>query len=71
MTGDKIDCIMNAVRKYGSALTNSEILNLISRIKFEEWYAINAFNYAENPIGSCECELQWAAWKAAQTMGVK
>ena len=34
------------------------------RREFEEWYAINAFDYAANPIGSRECGLQWGAWQA-------
>ena len=36
-----------------------------TRATFEQWYAENAFDYARNPIGSRECGLQWAAWRAA------
>lgn len=35
------------------------------RKRFEHWYACNAFDYAANPVGSRECGLQWAAWRAA------
>ena len=33
------------------------------RKQFEEWYSVNAFDYAANPIGSRDCDLQWRAWK--------
>ncbi len=35
-----------------------------SRIAFEQWYTVNAFNYASNPLGSRDCSLQWIAWHA-------
>lgn len=35
------------------------------RKKFEQWYAENCFDFKENPIGSRQCDLQWAAWRAA------
>jgi hypothetical protein len=36
-----------------------------SRQAFEDWYAVNAFDYEKNPIGSSQCSLQWKAWQAA------
>lgn len=38
---------------------------MTDREKFEEWYAVNAFDYVSSPIGSRECDLQWKAWEAA------
>ena len=35
------------------------------REAFEAWYAVNAFDYGANPIGSRDCGLQWRAWQAA------
>jgi len=35
------------------------------RARFEHWYATHAFNYSRDPIGSCDCSLQWEAWQAA------
>jgi hypothetical protein len=35
------------------------------RARFEDWYVMNAFDYARDPLGSQRCSLQWAAWKAA------
>ncbi len=32
---------------------------------FERWYVVNAFDYANNPLGSRDCALQWAAWHGA------
>ena len=37
-----------------------------SRAAFEQWYACNAFDYVRDPIGSRECGLQWASWKASR-----
>lgn len=37
-----------------------------SRKEFEQWYTEHAFDYAANPVGSPECELEWAAWKAGR-----
>ena len=34
------------------------------RQAFEAWYTVNAFDLAENPLGSRDCALQWAAWQA-------
>ena len=35
------------------------------RNAFEQWYAVNAFNYERDPIGSRDCGLQRASWLAA------
>ena len=43
-------------------------MNTPERKEFERWYAVNAFDYATNPIGSRECGLQWAAWKACAAL---
>lgn len=32
------------------------------RRAFEAWYAMNAFNYERDPIGSRDCGLQWKAY---------
>ena len=32
--------------------------------EFEQWYVENAFDYVSNPIGSRDCMLQRAAWRA-------
>ncbi len=43
----------------------------IERKEFEQWYATNAFNFERDPIGSRDCGLQWAAWKARREYGAK
>jgi len=35
--------------------------------EFEQWYVENAFDYVSNPIGSRDCGLQRAAWKAGNS----
>lgn len=40
------------------------MLEKMERAAFEKWYAENAFNFERDPIGSRDCGLQWAAWKA-------
>ncbi len=36
------------------------------RKAFEAWYAMHAFNYQQDPIGSAECGRQWQAWQAGK-----
>lgn len=36
------------------------------RKRFEHWYAINAFDYERDPIGSERCDIQWQAWLGAE-----
>lgn len=36
------------------------------RSEFGDWYTCNAFDYASNPIGSRQCDLQWRAYLAAR-----
>jgi len=40
-------------------------MNTPERERFEAWYAENAFDYVDNPVGSRECGLQWKSWQAA------
>ena len=44
--------------------TLQEMIDTLERKEFEQWYATNAFNFERDPIGSRDCGLQWAAWKA-------
>lgn len=36
------------------------------RAEFEQWYTMHAHDYAKNPIGSRDCDLQWRAWQASR-----
>ena len=42
---------------------------MTEREEFEEWYAVNAFNYERDPIGSRDCGLQWAVYQAGRASG--
>ena len=44
--------------------TLQDMIDTLERKEFEQWYATNAFNFERDPIGSRDCGLQWAAWKA-------
>jgi len=46
-------------------LINRENLSVhkAERAQCEDWYARNAFNLEENPVGSRDFVLTWAAWR--------
>lgn len=43
----------------------------MSREAFELWYAVTAFDYTRDPIGSRDCGLQWKAWQACEAQHEK
>ena len=40
------------------------MLQKMEREAFENWYAMNSFDFIMNPFGSKEYCMQWNAWKA-------
>lgn len=51
--------------------TLQDMIDEMERKEFEQWYATNAFNFERDPIGSRDCGLQWAAWKARGALMTK
>ena len=47
------------------------VIQAPDRKTFEQWYSDNAFDYVANPVGSRDCGLQWAAYKAGFEAGWK